>query len=66
MLRFLEKQGYTKLIGIEPSLPKSSKIGNIEFIKAFASPDTILERVDLIFARPAASEQIRRLFPEQE
>ncbi|MEE3152972.1 MAG: class I SAM-dependent methyltransferase [Candidatus Neomarinimicrobiota bacterium] len=50
LLRFLEKQGYTKLIGVEPSLPKSSKIGNIEFIKAFASRDTILDRVDLIFA----------------
>jgi SAM-dependent methyltransferase len=50
LLRFLEKQGYSKLIGVEPSLPKSSKIGNIEFIKAFASSDLILERVDLIFS----------------
>ena len=50
LLRFLEKQGYTKLVGVEPSLPKSSKIGTIEFIKAFANPATILDRVDLIFS----------------
>jgi len=49
-LKFLEKQGYAKLIGVEPSLQKSSKVGNIEFIKAFANNDIILDKVDLIFS----------------
>jgi SAM-dependent methyltransferase len=50
ILRFLEEHGYTKLIGVEPSLSKSKKVGNIEFIKAFANRNTNLVKVDLIFA----------------
>ena len=49
-LRFLEKHGYTKLIGLEPSLSSSSKIGNIEFIKAFANRENFIDKVDLIFS----------------
>jgi SAM-dependent methyltransferase len=50
LLRFLERHGYSKLIGVEPSLSESAKIGNIEFIKAFANGETNLSKVDLIFA----------------
>ena len=50
LLRFLERHGYDKLIGVEPSLSESVKVGNIEFIKAFANSDTNLGKVDLIFA----------------
>jgi SAM-dependent methyltransferase len=50
LLRFLERHGYGKLIGVEPSLSESVKIGNIEFIKAFANSETNLGKVDLIFA----------------
>jgi SAM-dependent methyltransferase len=50
LLRFLERHGYSKLIGVEPSLLESKKIGNIEFVKAFANGETNLGKVDLIFA----------------
>lgn len=50
-LRFLENNGYKKLIGIEPSLSENSTIGKIEFISAFANEKTQLnEKVDLIFS----------------
>jgi len=50
-LRFLENHGYSKLIGIEPSLAKNSVMGKIEFISAFANEETQLnEKIDLIFS----------------
>lgn len=50
-LKFLQNNGYTKLIGIEPSLLENSTVGKIEFISAFADEKTSLgEKVDLVFS----------------
>ena len=50
-LKFLEDYGYSKLIGIEPSLPENSSIGKIELISAFVNDKTQLEsKVDLVFS----------------
>lgn len=51
LLKFLENHNYTRLIGIEPSLPNSHKVGKIEFINEFANEETMLKvTVDLIFS----------------
>lgn len=50
-LKFLQNNGYNKLIGIEPSLSHNIRQGNIEFISAFADEKTRLgHKVDLIFS----------------
>ena len=51
ILKFLESNGYNKLIGIEPSLPRSIKVGKIEFINAFVDEATSLNsKVELIYS----------------
>jgi len=51
ILKFLENEGYNKLVGIEPSLLRNSKIGKIEFINAFANEKTSLNlKVEFIYS----------------
>ena len=69
----IEKNGYDPdLISItghadtRPRISYTSETGQRKLGKALKQARKANRRVDLIFARPAASEQIRRFFPEQE
>ncbi|TRZ96022.1 class I SAM-dependent methyltransferase [bacterium] len=51
ILRCLKNKGFTDLVGIDPSIEKTQKIGGIQYLKAFACPQTMLShKYDLIFA----------------
>ncbi len=69
----IEKNGYDPdLISItghadtRPRISYTSETGQRKLGKVLKQARKANRRVDLIFARPAASEQIRRFFPEQE
>ena len=60
-LRYLQRQGFTSLVGIDPSLSRSSTEDGIVFLKAFADENLTLERKYELIIALACFEHIEDL-----